>query len=301
MKNSLSRTVLGFALVLVVVIVTIFVIVVVATSGTDNRPDSVLCTEFADVPELQDGELSIGSELGFEPMNFINSETSEPDGFEIEFARALANELCIDVRFVPTLFDDLLDDLNGVAFDVIISGMTVSGDSAEVTGRNEAADFVPYIQVGSAILVRSGNPHGVEELEEDLCGLTVAVQAGTIQLERLREENDTCSDEMDILVFQTHEATMLDLTVSGSEASMTDFPVAFLAAKDSNGRLVLVEGQVDQEDYGIGVRKSSEQLKSALTRARDNLFCNGKYIGILTNWNLRASKLDEGSFGPCTD
>ena len=281
--TNFTRTVFGLTLLAI----SAGVVIAACTGGSDPVTCNDPRVDISNVPEVQDGVLSIGSELGFEPMNFINAETSTPDGFEIEFARALANELCVDVRFVRTSFDGLLGSLNAGGFDVIIASMTITDE------RKVRADFIPYIKVGSAILVRSGNPHGVEELE-DLCGLTIAVQSGTVQLEMLQDQGRSCGKPIDILEFGTHEQTMIDLTVAGSEASMTDFPVAFLAAKDSDGRLQLIEGQFEQEDYGIGVRKSSAQLQEALTQARDNLICSGEYDNILEAWNLEAShRFDE--------
>ena len=285
--TNFTRTIFGLTLLAI----SAGIVIAACTGGSDPATCNDPRVDVSNVPEVQDGVLSIGSELGFEPMNFINSETSEPDGYEIEFARALANELCVDVRFVRTSFDGLLGSLNAGGFDVIIASMTITDE------RKAHADFIPYIEVGSAILVRSGNPRGVEKLEGDLCGLTVAVQSGTIQVGMLEEQQIACKEDggdIDILEFGTHEATMIDLTVAGSEASITDYPVAFLAAKDSNGRLQLVEGQFEQEDYGIGVRRSSTQLNAALTQARDNLICSGTYDDLLEAWNLRAShRFDE--------
>ena len=63
--------------------------------------------------------------------------------------------------------------------------MTITED------RSAEIDFVAYISVGTGIVVPVGNPDNIHELD-DLCGLTVAVQVGTIQEQMLNDQNELC-------------------------------------------------------------------------------------------------------------
>ena len=49
----------------------------------------------------------------------------------------------------------------------------------------DPADFVPYLEMGSGILVIMGNPHRIRR-PENLCGRTVALQEGTSQVEAIK-------------------------------------------------------------------------------------------------------------------
>ena len=250
------------------------------------------CSDPSSVPELQDGVLSVGSELDFEPLNFVDAEIAAPNGLDIDLAAALARSLCVDVEFVRTDFGRLIEAVNVDEFDVIISGMTIT------TARSQRIDFIPYANVGTAILVRDGNPIEARGLA-DLCGLAVAVQRNTIQVSQLSEQDGDCAltaeGRMDILLFDKNPQAVTDLITAGSDASITDFPAAFVAAKESNGRLELLEEQIEPLPYGIGVRNDSTALNSSLSEALDSLACSKEYEQILEAWSLGTSNIFDES------
>jgi len=130
----------------------------------------------------------------------------------------------------------------------------------------EEIDFVAYISVGTGIVVPTGNPNNIQDLD-DLCGLTVAVQVGTIQEQMLNDQNEECDEPVDIVTFDTNPLAVEDLRTGGSDANFSDFPVAAEDAAQSDGDLEVVEPQIDPEPYGVGIRKGSTELKDAITDA----------------------------------
>jgi len=250
------------------------------------------CSDPSGVPELEDGILNVGSELDFEPITFIDVETATPDGLDIDLAGALARSLCVDLEFVRTDFDRLIEAVNAGEFDIIMSGMTITDE------RKQSVDYIPYANVGTAILVREGNPTEARGLA-DLCGLSVAVHEKTIQVDQLKKQNqDTCNSTpegpIDILLFESTPLAVTDLTTAGSDASITDFPAAFVAAQESSGKLELLEEQIAPLPYGIGVRMGSTELNSSLSQALDDLASEegeGEYQQILEAWSLGTSDI----------
>jgi len=273
-------------------------LVLAACNSDDDGPRSDLpCIGTSSIPELQDGILTVGSELDFEPITFIDAETAAPSGLDIDLAAALAGRLCVDVEFVRTEFGGLIEAINADEFDVIMSGMTIT------PLRTQDIDFIPYANVGTAILVRAGNPTEARGLA-DLCGLAVAVQKETIQVSQLAEQDRACAralaGRIDLLFFDTTPQAVTDLTTAGSDASITDFPVAIVAAKESSGRLELLEEQIEPEPYGIGLRKDSSGLESAINDALHNLICSREYDRILEAWLLGTSNLfADSNFPDC--
>ena len=265
-----------------------------ATVGGDLQ-----CIDTSDVPELQDGILSVGAELDFEPINFIDAETAAPSGLDIDLAGALARSLCADLEFVRTDFGRLIEAVNADEFDVIISGMTIT------TERSQSIDYIPYANIGTAILVREGNPTEARGLA-DLCGLAVAVHEKTIQVDQLKKQNqDTCNSTpegpIDILLFESTPLAVTDLTTAGSDASITDFPAAFVAAQESSGTLELLEEQIAPQPYGIGVRMGSTELNSSLSQGLDDLTCSKEYDQILDKWSLGTSSIFADFDESCSD
>ena len=238
-------------------------------------------------PELDDGVLTIGSDIAYAPIEFYKEGTEEADGLDVDLAKALAEELGVEVEFINSGFDGLIEALRTDEFDIVMSAMTITDE------RSQQIDFVSYLNVGVGIVVPADNPENIQELE-DLCGLTVAVQAGTIQLDELEDLNQgACADnKVDIVTFDTNPLAVEDVRTGGADANFSDFPVAFLDAQESGGVLAVVEPAPNPQPYGIGVRKESTELKAALEEALQAVKDSGKYDEVLQKWNLESTALD---------
>lgn len=246
--------------------------------GDDNGGD------VSGVPELEDGVLNVGSDIAYAPFEFFEEGTTTPDGLDIDLAEALAAQLGVEIEFLNTGFDGIIPSLDVEDFDVLISAMTITDE------RSEVIDFVPYITVGTGIVVPAGNPDEITGVA-DLCGKTVAVQIGTIQVDILEAQNASCAEEINIVIFDTNPLAVEDLRTGGSDANFSDFPVAAEDAALSDGDLEVVDTQIDPEPYGLGVRKSSTELKTALSDALQAIIDNGTYASILADWDLAAVAL----------
>jgi polar amino acid transport system substrate-binding protein len=241
----------------------------------------------AAVPELEDGVLQVLSDIAYAPIEFFEAGTNEPKGLDVDLGKALAERLGVRVEFINTGFDGIISSLQTKDGDVIMSAMTITPE------RQEEIDFIPYINVGTGILVEAGNPEGIAELG-DLCGLTVAVQEGTIQQDMLEDLNaDACSDDkIEVVTFDQNPLAVEELRVGGADAVLADFPVALNDANQSEGALEVVGEQFDAEPYGIGLRKESTALKSALEDALQELMDDGAYASILEDWGLESAALE---------
>ncbi|MCH8051681.1 MAG: ABC transporter substrate-binding protein [Chloroflexi bacterium] len=236
------------------------------------------------VPELEDGVLNVGSDIAYAPFEFYEEGTTTPDGLDIDLAEAIAAQLGVEIEFLNIGFDGIIPSLDVGDFDVLISAMTITDE------RSEVIDFVPYITVGTGIVVPAGNPDGITGVA-DLCGKTVAVQIGTIQVDILEAQNASCAEEINIVIFDTNPVAVEDVRTGGSDANFSDFPVAAEDAALSDGTLEVVDTQIDPEPYGLGVRKTSSELKTALADALQAIIDNGIYAGILADWGLEAVAL----------
>jgi polar amino acid transport system substrate-binding protein len=241
--------------------------------------------DISGVPELEDGVLNIGSDIAYAPIEFYQEGTETPDGLDVDLANAMADAMGVEAEFINTGFDGIIQALNTEDFDVIYSAMTINPE------REEEIDFVPYVNVGTGILVPTGNPGGITGLE-DLCGLTVAVQLGTVQESYLNTQNETCTEPIEIVTFDTNPLAVEDLRTGGSDANLADFPVAYVDAQESNGELEALDVQIDPAPYGIGLRKTSAELKTALEQALDAIIESGEYDEIIEKWSPVAGSIE---------
>ncbi|MDD5309738.1 MAG: transporter substrate-binding domain-containing protein, partial [Deltaproteobacteria bacterium] len=131
-----------------------------------------------DVPQLKDGVLKVGMELSYAPMEFYD-ETKREAGVDVELGQALGKALGVKVEFVDMPFDALLGAVETGKVDVVASAMAITPE------REQRVDFIPYMALGSGILVEKGNPNRIRTVT-DLCHRVVGVQAGTSQLSNLQ-------------------------------------------------------------------------------------------------------------------
>ena len=93
----------------------------------------------------QRGTLQVGLST-FVPWS-MHSKDGELIGFEIDVAKRLAEDMGVEVEFVPTAWDGIIPALIAGKFDVIISGMTITPE------RNLTVNFsIPYAHSGMRLI-----------------------------------------------------------------------------------------------------------------------------------------------------
>lgn len=105
----------------------------------------------------------------------MKSKTGEFVGFEIDVARRLAEDMGVDVEFVPTKWSGIIPALLTGKFDIIIGGMGITPE------RNLKVNFTrPYEFSGMSILVNKKRMPGKSDLEEfNSPDATVVARLGT--------------------------------------------------------------------------------------------------------------------------
>jgi polar amino acid transport system substrate-binding protein len=243
----------------------------------------------AGVPELQDGVLQVGSDIAYAPMEFFEEGTTNAQGLDIDLGDALAAELGVSATFINTGFDGMIDALKVERFDAIMSAMTITED------RSAQIDFIPYFNAGTDILVASGNPKNIQGME-DLSGLTVAVQLGTIQVQQLKDANETFKTEgkpeINVVTFDVNPLAVEQLRLGRADAVLADSPVVANDALLSDGKLEAVGLAIESAPYGIGLRKTSTELKTAMEGALQKLIDDGTYDDILKKWGLEGGSIE---------
>jgi polar amino acid transport system substrate-binding protein len=241
------------------------------------------------VPELEDGVLQAGSDIAYAPIEFYEEGTQNPVGLDIDLGKALAEELGVEIEFINTTFDGIIPALTAERFDLILSAMTVDED------RKKTIDFVEYLNAGTDILVPAGNPKNIQSIE-DLSGLTVAVQSGTVQEKQMTAANDELKaagePEIDVLAFDQNPLAVEQVAIGRADANVADSPVVANDAILSDGDLEAVGLAIEAAPYGIGIRKDSTALKAAIEEALQKVIDSGKYAEILETWSLSGGSIE---------
>lgn len=230
------------------------------------------------------GKFIVASDLSYAPMEFVKEGTNTPIGADIDIANCIAEAWGVKAEIQNTPFDAIIPALTSKKVDVIMSSMTASEE------RKKEVDFVEYFEAGSGILVKEGNPKKVKSVA-DLCGLKVAIQVGTVQIDEAEEQNAKCGDKkIEVQTFEQNTDTITAVASGRADAALMDFPVAGYGAQKVKGTEVVGE-QYNTGPYGIAVRKDDGEVKTALEAAVKAMMDKGQYDKILAYWNLEAGSI----------
>ena len=86
---------------------------------------------------LANGELRVGTTGDWNPMTFIDPDSKERKGFDIDIATALAADMGIKVVFVPTTWKTLVNGVISNKYDMT-SSASLSPNRALAAGYSSA-------------------------------------------------------------------------------------------------------------------------------------------------------------------
>ncbi len=253
-----------------------------ATETPTAAAETPQAIDISNVPELQDGTLTIGSDIAYAPIEFFEEGTQNATGMDVDLMTAMAAALGVEVEFQQVAdFGAIVQDLKAERYDIVMSAISITPE------RSAEIDFISYFgPVATGILVPAGNPNGITA-PEDLCGRSAAAQVGTIQVDQVDALNQsTCADNQVVLTtFPDNPTAVQELSLGRVDAELADDPVAAYSAAQSDGELeVAITRFPDPVPYGIGVRKDSTELRAVLEQALRAIMDDGTYLQILQQW-----------------
>ncbi len=241
-----------------------------------------------------DGILVIGTDATYAPNEFTAPDGQAIIGMDVDLGTAIAQKLGLTARFVNGSFDGLIPGLSAGRYELLMSSFTINTD------RLQEVHMVSYFSAGTALAVPKGNPDQLSV--EKLCGRSVAVQKGTIQVEDLTARSATCTragqPEITVRQFQSQTDVTLALTAKRAEAMLADSPVADYAAQQTRGQLEVVGQPYATAPYGVVVPKNSGQYPQAVLGALRALVDDGTYRRILQKWGARSGAISTPELDP---
>lgn len=249
----------------------------------EDAPTSIMSID--DIREA--GVLVVATDAEYPPNEFKDEE-GNPTGWAVELTEALAAEMGLEVEWQIMGFDAILPRIEEGVVNVGSSSFT---DNKE---RQEVVDFVDYLNAGSQWAAAKGS----DVDPDNACGLTVAVQTGTIQVQELQERSEQCegegNDPIDIFEQDTQGQVNTAVVQGQAEAFTADLPVAVDAVDATDGALELVGEMFDAAPYGFAVQKDSG-VAEAVQEALQALIDDGTYLDILTRAGFENGALTEAT------
>lgn len=236
----------------------------------------------------ESGVLIIGTDAEYPPNEYKNS-AGEPVGWGVDLAEAVAAKLGLETEWEILGFDSIIPRIQEGALNMGSSSFT---DTVE---RQKSVDFVNFLDAGSqwaAAVDADVDP-------DDACGLTIAVQATTVQdTDELPAKNQACLDAgkpaIEVLRFDGQPEVTQAVIDGRADAFSADSPVTGDAVKQLEGQLQLVGDLFDAAPYGFATQKDSDMTK-AVQAALQSLMDDGTYLEILTSAGIESGALDSAT------
>ena len=178
-------------------------------------------------------------------------------GFEPDVARALAEDLGVELEIVPTKWDGILPALLAGKFDLIVSGMSVT------PARNLKINFtVPYARSGLELAANLEKAAGFQTLADfNREGVVVAMRRGVAGLEAVRR----LLPKATIRQFDDEAACRQEVVNGAAHAWISAAPAPAHAAAEHPDKLFLPLPAVFENSIeSFGVRKGEHEALNFL-------------------------------------
>ena len=231
------------------------------------------CTSDDEASSSKD-TLIIGIDDKFAPLGF-RDDKNEIVGFDIDYARAAAEEMGVEVEFQPIDWSTKETELNSGRIDLIWNGYTITDE------RKEKVLFTkPYLENSQVIMtLKNSNISAIADLE----GKNVGVQALSSALDALNA-NPIVDKITNLSEYGDNVLALTDLKTKRTDAVIIDAVVADYYNTLEDGTFKIIEESLAPEQYGVGVKKGNEELLEKLQKALDTLSENGKANEISEKW-----------------
>ena len=271
--------------------------------GNDDTKVDMAAQAKLPVGYLESG-LDVASDIPYEPFEYEDSN-GKLTGFDTELGVLIGQKLGVEIRFKDSVFDTIIASLESGTNDIIMSSMS---DTVE---RQAKVDFVDYNIGGSQMIVAKGNPEGIVDAAS-LCGKTVIVQNGTIQIDLVGTMSADCETlgNPSITITQLPDAPSMENALragQGDAVMMDSFVAQGAAAKAGNGEYFDVVSDpsapngYDAGYVGIAILKKDSGLRDAIQAALQSLIDDGQYATLLAKWNMSANGVTSASVNGTTE
>lgn len=215
--------------------------------------------------------LRIGTDATYPPFEMVNTESGQPEGFDIDIIMSVCEENGWHPELIVTPFDGIISGLKSDKYDCVISAMSVTPQRAAVVSFSD-----PYYLAGQVVAVPLGDT--LIKSADDLRGLKVGVQLGTTG-ERMAKSLEGVS----VFSFDNIGAAFIDMENGHVDAVLNDLPTTREYIK-RRGNAKIVGELLSEESYGIAVRSGNTVLLDKINDALAKIKTSGEYKQIEHKW-----------------
>ena len=203
--------------------------------------------------ETEKKTFTVGFDAEYPPYGYMD-ENGEYTGFDLELAEAVCEMEGWELVKKPIDWNSKDMELNAKYIDCIWNGFTMNGREDDYTFS------IPYVDNTQVIVVSEAS--GIKTLS-DLAGKIVGVQAASAALELLEDEEGqkALADTFASLnQFADYNTAFVELQAGALDALAIDIGVAKYQIESRGEGYVILEENLNTEEYAVGFRKGDTEL-----------------------------------------
>jgi polar amino acid transport system substrate-binding protein len=245
-----------------------------ACGGGGGGSDNTTSTQASNIPN----PIVFCVDTTYPPAESIVN--GKPAGYDIDIANAIAKQLGSTAQIKVTGFTVIIPALKQKKCNAIISSMTITPE------RSKQVHFSPYLDVGTFLMVKKGNPSHVTDVAS-LSGKSAAVESSTTQLDALEAENKMLKKQGKPLItiksYPADTSAAAAIQAGKVDAYLADATPVLYYIRTTGGKFETAGKQVGIAPEGVATR-IGDPLGAQINNAIQALYLNGKMKTILAKW-----------------
>ena len=223
--------------------------------------------------------LIVGVKEDSKPFGYISQVTNEHEGFDIDIARYVAQDILGSerkIKFVRVTPDTRIEAITSGEVDMIIATMSVTPQ------RQYFVDFsTPYYVAGQTVMVKEDSDiHTFSDLKDK----TTIVLLGSTSEKNLRGIIPTAR----IIGYKNYENAFKAYEDGIGDAISTDNTILAGYMLDHHGNRLL-KNKISKEAYAIGIKQTDEddKLRKSLNIIINRMHKDGTLKELKKKWHLK--------------
>lgn len=198
-------------------------------------------------------------------------------GFEIDVAKKLAEDMGVDIEFVPTAWSGIIPALLTGKFDVVIGGMGITPE------RNLKVNFtIPYDYSGMSMVASKDKAKGFSSLNDfNKKQIIIAARLGTTAEQAARKYMPNAT----LKLFENEGQALQELSLGRVHAVVSSAPMpVFHALKYPDKLFVPIKGNFTKEPIGFALQKGDHDALNFFNNWILNMHAQGFLKERKTYW-----------------
>jgi glutamate transport system substrate-binding protein len=232
-------------------------------SSGDKKPTFASDTTMAKLQSK--GTMTVGTKFD-QPLYGEKTLSGDVEGFDVEIARLIADELGVKVSFVEAVSKNREPFIQNGNVDIVSATYTITDK------RKAIVDFAgPYYVTGQSLMVRKDDD--TIKSKDDLAGKKVCSVEGSTPAERIKTE----APKALVTLFDTYGKCATALENKQVDAVTTDEAILLGLVSKKKDAYKVVGETFSEEPYGIGLKKGDTAFRTFLNDTLEKIYKDGRW------------------------